>query len=146
MKPQTSKTLPPPAGPYSHFRRVGLFVFVSGQIPVRPDTGELVTSPAEAAQQALDNLQAVLQAAGSSLAHVVKTTVFLIDLRDFAAVNEVYGRSFGAHPPARSCVQVAALPKGARLEIEAVAVAPTEPNRPSKLVRKRRAEQSTGAR
>ena len=122
----TQQKLPAPVGPYAHFRRVGALVFTSGQIPIRPGTGELVTDVAEATQQVLENLRAVLQAAGSGLEHVVKTTVFLVDLRDFGAVNEVYARYFGANPPARSCVQVAGLPKGARLEIEAIAEVPQQ--------------------
>jgi 2-iminobutanoate/2-iminopropanoate deaminase len=112
--------LPTPAGPYSHFRRAGQLVFVSGQLPVKWD-GELATEIGAATAQTLENVRKVLQSAGLDLQHVVKTTVFLADIRDFAAVNEVYARYFGAQPPARSCIQVAALPKGARLEIEAIA-------------------------
>ncbi|TAN38655.1 MAG: reactive intermediate/imine deaminase [Verrucomicrobia bacterium] len=112
--------LPPPAGPYSHFRRAGNLIFVSGQLPVKWD-GELATEIGAATAQAIENLRTVLQSAGADLANVVKTTVFLADIRDFAAMNEMYARYFGAQPPARSSFQVAALPKGARVEIEAIA-------------------------
>ncbi len=112
--------LPPPAGPYAHFRRAGGLVFVSGQLPVKWD-GELATEIGAATVQAIENVRAVLRAAGLDLQHVVKATVLLADIRDFAAMNEAYARYFGAQPPARSCFQVAALPKGARLEIEVVA-------------------------
>ena len=112
--------LPPPAGPYSHFRRAGHLVFVSGQLPVKWD-GELATEIGAATAQTLENVRNVLRVAGLDLQHVVKVTVLLADIRDFAAMNEVYARYFGATPPARSCFQVAALPKSARLEIEAIA-------------------------
>ena len=112
--------LPPPAGPYAHFRRAGRLVFVSGQLPVKWD-GELATEIGAATVQAIENVRTVLHAAGLELQHVVKVTVFLADIRDFAAMNEAYARYFGVQPPARSCFQVAALPKGARLEIEAIA-------------------------
>jgi 2-iminobutanoate/2-iminopropanoate deaminase len=112
--------LPPPAGPYAHFRRAGNLIFVSGQLPVKWD-GELATEIGAATAQAIENLRTVLQVAGADLVNVVKTTVFLADIRDFAAMNEVYARYFGAQPPARSSFQVAALPKGARVEIEAIA-------------------------
>lgn len=113
--------LPGPIGPYAHFVAAGNLIFTSGQLPVNPATGELVAEIRAAAAQALDNLRAVLEAAGSGLDRVVKTTVFLADLRDFAVVNEVYAGCFPTRHPARSCVQVAALPRGARIEIEAVA-------------------------
>ena len=112
--------LPTPTGPYSHFRRAGNLIFVSGQLPAKWD-GELATEIGAATAQAIENMRAVLQAAGLDLRHVVKVTVLLADIRDFAAMNEVYARYFGAQPPARSCFQVGALPKGARLEIEAIA-------------------------
>ena len=112
--------LPPPAGPYAHFRRAGRLVFVSGQLPVKWD-GELATEIGAATAQAIENMRTVLQAAELDLRHVVKVTMLLADIRDFAAMNEVYARYFGAQPPARSCFQVGALPKGARLEIEAIA-------------------------
>jgi 2-iminobutanoate/2-iminopropanoate deaminase len=112
--------LPTPAGPYSHFRRAGQLVFVSGQLPLKSD-GALETEIGAATAQTIENVRAVLNAAGLDLRHVVKATVFLADIKDFAAMNEVYARYFGAQPPARSCFQVAALPKGARLEIEVIA-------------------------
>ena len=112
--------LPPPAGPYAHFRRAGRLVFVSGQLPVQPD-GTLATEIGAATSQALENVRAVLRAAGLDLQHVVKVLVLLADIGDFAAMNATYARYFGAEPPARSCFQVAALPKGARLEIEVIA-------------------------
>lgn len=116
---------PAPIGPYSQAVSAGGFVFLSGQIPLSPLTGEVVGSTAaEQVVQVLANLVAVLAAAGSHPAKVVKTTIFLTDLADFAAVNEAYGKVFGTEgpAPARSTVQVAALPKGVKVEIEAVAV------------------------
>jgi 2-iminobutanoate/2-iminopropanoate deaminase len=98
-------------------------VFASGQIPLDPATGELVPGDVQAqARQALNNLKAVLAAAGAELSNVVKTTVFITDMGQFAAVNEIYSQFFTADPPARSCVQVGALPKGAEVEVEAIAV------------------------
>ena len=115
---------PAAIGPYSQAVLAGGFVFASGQIPLDPATGSLVAGGAGAqAERALASLQAVLEAAGSSLRRVVKTTVFLTDLADFAEVNAVYARFFPAEPPARATVQVAALPRGAAIEIEAVALA-----------------------
>jgi 2-iminobutanoate/2-iminopropanoate deaminase len=116
---------PAPIGPYSQAISAGGFVFLSGQIPLSPLTGEVLgTTAAEQVVQVLANLVAVLDAAGSSPSKVVKTTIFLTDLGDFAAVNEAYGKVFGIEgpAPARSTVQVAALPKGVRVEIEAVAL------------------------
>jgi 2-iminobutanoate/2-iminopropanoate deaminase len=109
-------------GPYSQAMVVDGWVFCSGQIPVDPDTGEL--SGGDAAEQAdlvLRNLAAVLEAAGSSLNRVVKTTVFLADIGDFTAVNDVYARHFGDHRPARATIEAGALPKGCGVEIECVA-------------------------
>ena len=109
-------------GPYSQGIRVNGFVFTAGQVALDPGTGELVAGDiAEQTARALENLRAILIEAGTSMAQVVKTTVFLVDMADFAAMNEVYGRAFGTHRPARSTVAVAALPRGARVEIEAVA-------------------------
>lgn len=114
---------PAPVGPYSQAVRAGDWLFLSGQVPLDPATGELVGEDAAAqAARVLENIGAILRAAGMDYADVVKTTIFLVDLRDFAAVNEVYARYFSERPPARSTVQVSALPKGARVEIEAVAV------------------------
>lgn len=115
---------PAAIGPYSQAVRAGAFVFLSGQIPLDPRTGELVGGDDVEAQtrQVLANLKAVLQAAGASFAQVVKTTIFLTDLSDFATVNRVYATAFeGVDPPARATIQVAGLPRGAKVEIEAVA-------------------------
>jgi 2-iminobutanoate/2-iminopropanoate deaminase len=115
---------PQAIGPYSQAVRTGDLIFVSGQIPLDPQTGELVAGDIGAqTERVLQNVQAVLESAGSAMAHIVKTTVFLADIADFAAMNEVYGRFFPNDPPARSAFQVAALPKGARVEIEVVAQA-----------------------
>jgi 2-iminobutanoate/2-iminopropanoate deaminase len=113
---------PKAIGPYSQAISANGFLFTAGQVALDPATGELVTGGiAEQTTRALENLRAVLKAAGSGLDQVVKTTVFLVDMADFSEMNEVYGRVFGAHRPARSTVAVAALPKGARVEIEVVA-------------------------
>lgn len=113
---------PPPVGPYNHAVRVGDLLFCAGQIPLDPATGQLVAGDIRAqTERVLWNLRALLEAEHLSLAHVVKTTVFLVDLAEFGAMNEVYGRFFTADYPARSTVQVAALPRGARVEIEAIA-------------------------
>jgi len=113
---------PKPIGPYSQAIRHGNLVFTSGQIPVDPATGRLVSGDiAQEAEQVFRNLAQVLEAAGTSLDRAVKLTVFLTDLRDFGRVNEVYARQFAKPFPARSTVQVAALPAGARVEIEAIA-------------------------
>lgn len=118
-----SEDAPRAVGPYSQAILAGELVFCSGQIPLDPATGQLVEGDIAAQTgRVLDNLAAVLAAAGSDLAHVAKTTVFLADLGDFAAMNEAYATRFGEHRPARSTVQVAALPRGARIEIECVAV------------------------
>lgn len=113
---------PKAIGPYSQGIRINGFLFTAGQVALDPKTGELVAGGiAEQTSRALENLRAILVEAGSSMAQVVKTTVFLVDMADFAAMNEVYGRAFGSHRPARSTVAVAALPRGARVEIEAIA-------------------------
>ncbi len=114
---------PAAVGPYSQAVRVGDFVFTAGQIPLDPATGQLVEGGIEVqARQALTNVSAVLEAAGTSLANVVKTTVFLADMGEFKAMNGVYAEFFPEAPPARSAVQAAALPLGARIEIEAIAI------------------------
>jgi len=113
---------PKAIGPYAQATTAGGFVLTSGQIALDPATGDMVAGGTEAeTRQVLKNLVAVLRAAGASPDDVVKTTIFLLDLSDFALVNRLYGDVFGASLPARSTVQVAALPKGARVEIEAVA-------------------------
>ena len=110
-------------GPYSQAITVGDLIYTSGQIPLDPVSMEVVAGGIEEqATQAIANLRAVLQTAGSDLDRVVKTTVFLVDLADFAGLNEVYARAFGDHRPARSTVGVSSLPRGVRVEIEAVAV------------------------
>ena len=115
---------PQAIGPYSQAARAGGFVFASGQIPLDPQTGEFVAGGvAEQTEQVLRNLSAVLEAAGTGLDRVVKTTVFLADMNDFAAMNEVYGRYFKEDAPARATVQAARLPRDARVEIEAIAEA-----------------------
>jgi 2-iminobutanoate/2-iminopropanoate deaminase len=107
--------------PYSQAIRSGGFVFVSGQLGLKPDHAEISGSIEEQTEQIFANLSAILEAAGTGLERLVKTTVFLADLGDFAAMNEVYARHVGGSPPARSTVEVAALPSGARVEIEAIA-------------------------
>jgi 2-iminobutanoate/2-iminopropanoate deaminase len=107
--------------PYNQAIKVGELVFVAGQLGVKPDGTMVRGGIVEQTEQALRNVRAILDAAGSSLDALVKTTVFLIDLDDFAAMNEVYARHVGEHPPARSTIEVAGLPAGARVEIEAVA-------------------------
>ena len=109
-------------GPYSQAVGLGDLLFLSGQIPIDPATGQIVEGDiAVQTERVLKNLQAVLEAAGSSLEHVVKTTIFLADMNDFAPVNEVYGRFFTKLPPARSTVAAARLPRDARIEIDAIA-------------------------
>jgi 2-iminobutanoate/2-iminopropanoate deaminase len=110
--------------PYSQAIRLGNLVFVSGQLALRPDHGEMVgDSIEEQTEQVFANLQAILEAAGSGLDRLVKTTVFLTDLGDFAGMNEVYARHVGEVPPARATIEVSALPSGAKVEIEAIAEA-----------------------
>ena len=115
---------PQAIGPYSQAVVAGGLVFASGQIPIDPRTGEFVEGGiAEQTEQVLRNLSKVLEAAGTSLGRVVKTTVFLADMNDFAAMNEVYARHFAEDAPARSTVEAARLPRDARVEIDAVALA-----------------------
>lgn len=118
-----SNDAPTPVASYSQAVRAGKFVFCSGQIPLDPRTHELVTGGIEAqTRRVLDNLGAVLAEAGLGYGDVVKCTVFLADLADFAAFDGAYAHYFGASPPARSTVQVAGLPRGARIEVEAIAL------------------------
>ena len=123
MKPITitAPAAPAAVGPYCHAKLCGDTLYCSGQLGLDPGTGALADGLEAQAKQALDNLGAVLQAAGMDYGNVVKTTVFLVDMGDFAAVNEIYARYFPSDPPARSCVQ-AVLPKGGLVEVEAVAV------------------------
>lgn len=113
---------PAAIGPYSQGLRSGNMYFVSGQIPVDPATGKMADTVEEQAKQSLTNLQNILKEAGLTMANVIKTVVFISDLNDFAAINGVYETFFKAPFPARSCVQVAGIPKGAKLEIECIAI------------------------
>jgi len=115
---------PKAIGPYSQAIRANGFVFVSGQIPLDPVTQQLVTGDVQAqTERVLENLKGIVEAAGSSLDRAVRTTVFLADMNEFAAMNEVYGRYFRGQPPARSTVQVARLPRDVRVEIDLIALA-----------------------
>lgn len=119
-----TKNAPQAIGPYSQAIKAAGLVFASGQIPIDPSTGEFVAGGvADQTEQVLKNLLAVLEAAGTGLGSVIKTTVFLADMKDFVAMNEVYGRYFSVEPPARATVQAAGLPRDALVEIEAIAVA-----------------------
>lgn len=114
---------PAAVGPYSQAVQIGDLIYTAGQIPLVPETGKLVDGGIEEqTRQVMQNLAHILEAAGSSLANVVKATIFVTNLADFAAINKVYGSFFAGDPPARSTVQVAALPLGATIEIEVVAV------------------------
>lgn len=114
---------PAAIGPYSQAVQIGDLIYTAGQIPLVPETGKLIEGDIEEqTRQVMQNLANILEAAGSSLAHVVKTTIFVTNLGDFAAINKVYGSFFAGDPPARSTVQVAALPLGASVEIEVVAI------------------------
>ena len=119
----STDTAPKAVGPYSQAIRAGGFLFVSGQLPLHPQTGEIVGSDIAAQTgQSIENIKAVLAAAGASLSDVVKTTVFLQDMGHFARMNEVYQQYFGESSPARSTIEVAKLPKNALVEIESIAV------------------------
>ncbi|MDD6161074.1 MAG: RidA family protein [Oscillospiraceae bacterium] len=124
MKQISTDKAPAAIGPYSQALDLGNLVFASGQIPVDPATGLMADTVEEQARQSLTNVKNILAAAGLGMEHVVKTTVFLSDLADFAAVNAVYESFFTQPFPARSGVQVAAIPKGAKVEIECIAVRP----------------------
>lgn len=122
-QPVNTPHAPAAIGPYSQAIKATCqtLVFCSGQIPLDPKTGQIVgQTAAEQCRQVLENLKQVVMAAGGDFSKVVKTTVFLLDMNDFAAVNEVYGKYFAAEPPARAAVQVARLPKDVRVEIEAI--------------------------
>src|SRR5262245_23719149 len=121
MKPVSTPQAPSAVGPYSQAMVIDRFVYTAGQVGLDPRTGKLAEGGLEAeTRQALANLAAILEAAGTGLNRVVKTTVFLADMRDFPAMNAIYAEAFREHRPARSTVQAAALPLGARVEIEAV--------------------------
>jgi len=118
-----TESAPAAIGPYSQAICANGFVYVSGQIPIDPQTGEFVAGGVrEQTEQVLKNLSAILKAAGSGLEQVVKTTVFLADMKEFAAMNEIYSKFFASEPPARATVAAAGLPRDARVEIEAVAL------------------------
>ncbi len=120
---------PAAIGPYSQAIRVGQFVFTSGQIPLDPKSGQIVEGDISVqARRVLDNMTAVLKAENLTMGHIVKTTIFLTDMNDFAKVNEVYGSYFTDQPPARSTVAVSALPKGANVEIECIALSDQMPS------------------
>src|SRR6478735_3848601 len=124
-QPVTARNLPTPVGPYSPGMIVGNLVFVSGQAGRDPATGGLADDVTGQTEQVLKNIAAILEAAGSSLQHVIRCGVFLVDMKEFAKMNEVYARAFGAHRPARTTVEVSGLPgEGLRVEIDAVAVIP----------------------
>ncbi len=119
----STENAPGAIGPYSQAVKTGNMVFCSGQIPIDPATGEFISNDiAEQTGQVLKNLSAVLEAAGSNLNNVVKTTVFLADMNDFTAMNEIYAEFFSENKPARATVQAARLPRDARVEIECIAV------------------------
>ena len=118
----STPSAPAAIGPYSQAIRAGALLFVSGQVPIDPATGAIVEGGIAAqTTRVFENLGAILQAAGASFDHVVRTTVYLADMNDFAAMNEVYGRYFSSPAPARATVQVARLPKDARVEIDVIA-------------------------
>lgn len=118
-----TKKAPEAIGPYSQGMKVGDFVFTSGQVPLSPETGEVVCTDVEdQARQALENVKSVLEAGGSDLDHVVKTTVYIQNMDDFESINEIYASYFINVFPARSCVEVSKLPKGVLVEIEAIGI------------------------
>lgn len=122
LEPVQSASAPAAIGPYSQAIKVGNLLFCSGQIALDPKSGQMVgTTAAEQAEQVLKNLAAVLAAGGASLAHVARTTIYLVSMADFAAVNEVYGKHFGTHKPARATVAVKELPKAGLVEIDCIA-------------------------
>lgn len=119
----STKKAPGAIGPYSQAVQIGDLVYTSGQIPVNPETGLVSDDIKEQTRQSLENVKAILEAAGTSMEKVFKTTVFIKDMNDFAQVNEVYGQFFVEPFPARSCVEVARLPKDVKIEIEVIALA-----------------------
>ena len=123
MNREIINTIKAPAaiGPYSHGNKIGDLIFTSGQLPINPETKELITEIKAATRQSLENVKGILEEVGSSMDKVVKATVFVKDLGKFGEVNEVYSEYFGQNSPARSCVQVAKLPMDAVIEIEVIA-------------------------
>lgn len=123
MNREIINTIKAPAaiGPYSHGNKIGVLIFTSGQLPINPETKELITEIKAATRQSLENVKGILEEVGSSMDKVVKATVFVKDLGQFGEVNEVYSEYFGKNSPARSCVQVAKLPMDAVIEIEVIA-------------------------
>ncbi len=121
MKIINAKNAPAAIGPYCHAVEADGFIFASGQIPADPTTGNLVEGIENQTKQSLENIIAILKSEGCTLNNVIKSTVFITDMNNFAKVNEVYGKYFAEHKPARSCVQVAKLPKDAMIEIEVIA-------------------------
>ncbi|HHY28159.1 MAG TPA: RidA family protein [Desulfitobacterium dehalogenans] len=122
LKILNTEKAPGAIGPYSQGTQAGNLVFTSGQLPLNPATGELESDIRTATKQSLENIKNILESAGSSMDKIVKTLIFLRDMNDFAAMNEVYGSYFPSNPPARSAVQIARLPKDAIIEIEAIAL------------------------
>ena len=122
MKAINAPKAPAAVGPYVHAIQAGNTIYASGQLGLIPETGELAEGVEAQAEQAFANVKEVLREAGCTLNNVVKTTVFLADMKDFAAINAIYAKHFGEHKPARSCVQAAALPKGGLFEMEVIAV------------------------
>lgn len=121
MKAIKTNKAPEALGPYSQAIEVDGYIFTSGQIPADPATGDLKADIKEATKQSMENIKAILEEAGSSLDKVIKTTIYLTNMKAFGDVNEVYGTYFTGHKPARSCVEVLSLPKGSLIEIEAIA-------------------------
>ncbi len=121
MKAIKTNKAPEALGPYSQAIEVDGYIFTSGQIPADPATGDLKADIKEATKQSMENIKAILEEAGSSLDKVIKTTIYLTNMKAFGDVNEVYGTYFTDHKPARSCVEVLSLPKGSLIEIEAIA-------------------------
>ena len=122
MRSVSTVSAPAAIGPYSQAVECNGMVFVSGQLPVDPMTGEMPDTPAEQARRALENVRAIVESSGCTMADCVKVTIYLIDLSAFAQVNEVYKEFFAEPYPARSCIEVSAVPKGAMLEIDAIAI------------------------